>query len=40
MIGIFGSYSVGGPDENSDVDIITEFEQLFDKKLIFYTSSN
>lgn len=26
-IGIFGSYSVGNPDENSDIDIIVEFEK-------------
>ena len=26
-IGLFGSYSTGNPDENSDVDIIAEFEK-------------
>jgi len=26
-IGLFGSYSVGNPNENSDLDIIAEFEK-------------
>jgi len=26
-IGIFGSFSAGNPDENSDIDLIAEFER-------------